>query len=242
MTKADFSSPRRLRLGVIVAVTLLHVAAFFALIRAFAPGFVDSVVENVTTVLTVTVTTPTPTPKPEPKPVPKEQGAAAEAGKKAKPKEVSAPKVKIPVAKTPAPPVSSTGDDTRSGATNAGTGTGAGGAGLGTGAGSGGSGQGGGMATKAVKIAGDINSARDYPRDSRDRRIGSQVTVVLTVGVDGRVKNCRIHRPSSDPEADRITCRLARERFRFRPAMDFAGKPIQSVYGWQQRWFYNDRR
>jgi hypothetical protein len=62
-------------------------------------------------------------------------------------------------------------------------------AGNGTGSGNGGQGQGGGGAvTKAVKIAGDINSARDYPRETRDQHIGDSVTVALTVGTDGRVK------------------------------------------------------
>jgi protein TonB len=60
---------------------------------------------------------------------------------------------------------------------------------------------------------------------------------VLTVGTDGRVRSCRIHKPSPDAEADAITCRLARERFRFRPATDRAGNPIESEFGWQQRWF-----
>ena len=61
--------------------------------------------------------------------------------------------------------------------------------------------------------------------------------IALTVGTDGRVKGCRIVRPSPDPEADAITCRLATERFRFRPARDRNGEPVESVYGWRQSWF-----
>ena len=97
--------------------------------------------------------------------------------------------------------------------------------------------RGGGGAGKAVKIAGDINSARDYPPATREQRLGDYVIVALTVGTDGRVSNCRIHRPSKDPQSDQITCRLATERFRFRPATDAAGNPVESVYGWRQRWF-----
>jgi protein TonB len=63
------------------------------------------------------------------------------------------------------------------------------------------------------------------------------VAVALTVGTDGRVVGCRVLRPSRDPEADRITCALATARFRFRPARDATGNPVESVYGWQQRWF-----
>jgi len=240
MARADLSSPRRLRLAVIIAVVMLHVAAIIGLIHAFAPDFTNAVVKSVSTVLTVTVET-TPEPKTDTQPAnaaPEPEGAAAEAGKKAKPKETAAPKPEIVVSKKPAPPVASTGNEYSSGAADAGQGTGAGGEGEGTGSGRSGSGQGGGGGTKAVKIAGDINSAKDYPRKSRDLRIGSSVTIVLIVGTDGRVKGCRIHRASPDPEADRITCQLATERFRFEPATNAAGEPVQSTFGWQQRWFY----
>jgi hypothetical protein len=30
------------------------------------------------------------------------------------------------------------------------------------------------------------------------------------------------------------------DRFRFRPALDPAGKPVVSTYGWQQRWFLKE--
>ena len=218
-------------------ILLIHVAVIFGLIRAFAPGIVDQVTETVTAAFTVTITSPPP--KPEPKPAPPEkEGAAAEAGKKAKPKPESALEAKIPVSKKTAPKVASTGNDVRSGGSDRGEGTGAGGEGQGTGSGNSGDGQGGGgIAVKAVKISGDINSARDYPRRSRELRLDDHVIVALTVGTDGRVKNCRVHRASRDPEADRITCALARERFRFRPATDASGRPVQSVFGWKQRWF-----
>ena len=59
----------------------------------------------------------------------------------------------------------------------------------------------------------------------------------MTVGTDGRASNCRVTEPSPDPEADRITCRLAVERFRFKPATDAIGNPVPATYGWRQRWF-----
>jgi protein TonB len=109
----------------------------------------------------------------------------------------------VVVRKQLAPLVTSTGNQVVSGARETGEGTGAGGQGSGTGSGAGGQGQGAGGASKPVKIAGDINSARDYPRATRDLRIGDYVIVALTVGTDGRVQDCRIHRPSRDAEADR---------------------------------------
>lgn len=239
MSRADLSSPRRTRLGVAVLVVVLHVAAVLALIRAFAPEFTAAVADRVTAAFTVTVTSPPPSPSPTPTPSePEPTGAAAEVGRKAVPKEVAAPKPRIVIAvPSPAPMVAGKGSDVTSGARDRGAGTGAGGQGQGTGSGLGGSGQGAGGASRAVKIAGDISSARDYPRRSRELRIGDHVIVALTVGADGRVRSCRVHRPSRDSEADRITCRLATERFRFRPATDASGHPVESIYGWQQRWY-----
>lgn len=241
---ADLSAPRETKWLTVAFVIVFHVAVILGLVRAFAPEFTAKVADQVLATFNVTVVTP-PTPKPPPPPpskAPKPAGEAAEIGKKAVPKEASAPKPRIAIAKQDAPPVAGKGDPNAAGAASSGQGTGAGGQGSGTGAGGSGSGQGGGAATKAVKIAGDINSARDYPRQSRDLRIGDSVTVALTVGTDGRVRGCRIHRPSKDPEADRITCRLASERFRFKPAMDAQGNAVESVYGWQQRWFYPGER
>lgn len=238
----DFADIRpRPRLGVIVVVALLHVAAILALIRAFAPDFTAQVTRTIVSTFNVTVTTPPPSPPPPPPKAPDKAGREGLEGKKAKPKEVKAPEPKIAISRQTAPKVASTGNANTSGARDAGAGTGAGGAGSGTGAGGSGDGSGGGAATKAVKIAGEINSARDYPRETRDLRIDDYVVVALTVGADGRVKGCRVHRSSKDPQADQITCRLATDRFRFKPATDAAGNPVQSTYGWQQRWFYNKK-
>jgi len=223
-------------MGVAVLVLLLHVVAVLALVRAFAPEFTAKVAETVVSAITVTITTPPPSPTPAT--TPDKAGAAAPAGRKASPREVAAPVPRVEIAREVAPKVAGTGAADASGARDAGAGTGAGGQGSGTGSGTGGSGQGGGLAARATKIAGDINSARDYPKKTRDLRIDDHVIVALAVGTDGRVKGCRISRASRDAEADRITCRLATERFRFKPALDAAGNPVESVFGWKQRWFY----
>lgn len=236
--RADLAAPRGVRIGVAVGVVLLHVLAVLALIRAFAPHFVADVAERVTSAFTVTITTPPPSPSPPPR-TSESAGEAAPAGRRAQPREVTAPKPKIAIAsRRPAPVAASTGTAVTSGARDAGTGSGAGGQGSGTGSGAGGGGQGGGLAAKPVKIAGEINSARDYPRETRDLRIGDHVVVALRIGTDGRVRSCRVQRASRDAEADRVTCRLATERFRFRPATDAAGEPVEATFGWQQRWFY----
>ena len=237
MSRADLSAPKRTRYLVMALVALIHVVLVLGLIRAFAPDFAATVTDSV--LATFSIANPPPLPPPPSPQQLQKAGAVAEAGKKAVPREEKQPRPKIAIAMPrPAPPVAAKGPDNSAGARDAGTGTGAGGPGNGTGAGFGGNGQGGGAAMKAVKIAGDINSARDYPRDSSDLRIGDSVIVALTVSTDGRVKACRVQRASRDAQANQITCRLAMARFRFRPAMDANGNPVESTYGWQQRWFY----
>lgn len=90
---------------------------------------------------------------------------------------------------------------------------------------------------KPVQIAGSISSTRDYPPDRDLHRIGLSVTIAFTVRIDGRISDCHVLHPSGDAEADTITCRLALERFRFRPATNGAGDPVESRYGWKQSWF-----
>ena len=235
----DLSVPRRTKLGVALLVIGLHVLLVLALVRAFTPDFAARVVESVMATFSVTVTTPPlPDPPPPPPKAPEPAGKSGNEGKKAVPRAAVALPSKLPISKVPVPKASSTGSADTSGAGTKGTGTGAGGPGSGTGSGTGGSGQGGGAVTKAVKTAGEINSARDYPIATRDLRINDFVIVAITVGADGRPSGCRVTRPSKDAQANAITCQLALKRFRFKPATDASGKPVSSVYGWKQSWYY----
>jgi protein TonB len=224
---------RKPRWGTLLLVGALHLVVLAGLLRAFAPGLPADAVRQAAALVTVTVSTPPPEPPPEP-----DQGAAAEQGKRATPGAVIAAKAPLPSLK-PAPRASSTGAADTAGASAQGQGTGAGGAGAGTGSGRGGSGAGGFAATKPVKIAGEIDDARDYPvpPGGRKVRLGHSVTVAMTVGIDGRASNCRIVSPSPDPVADRLTCALAEARFRFKPATDVNGNPVPATYGWRQSWF-----
>lgn len=244
MTQAGYMPRRRPRLGVAVLVAALHLAVGVLLIRAFAPDLARDLVRPATEAFNVSVTAPVPQPTPEQTaraaPAHRE-GAAAPAGKRARPREVAAPDPILELSPKRAPAIAGSGAEDSAGARAIGPGIGAGGMGQGTGAGGSGTGTGAGGGTKAVKIAGDIVSARDYPKATRALRLGSAVTIALTVSPEGRVSDCRILRASRDPEADRVTCRLASERFRFRPARDAEGQPVSSVYGWQQRWFTPER-
>lgn len=231
-------SPRT-RAWLLLAVAVLHVGLGFAIFTGLASRAITLIDGPAPPeAYTVPLDPPAPSTSPAPSPVPTSQPAGAEgaAAKRAKPKPIVAPPTRIPNKATTAAPAASTGDSTRSGANSAGAGTG--GAALGVGTGGGGNGDGWGAGgSRAVKTAGDITASRDYPARTRNARIGTSVIVVLTVGTDGRVHGCRIHKPSPDAEADAVTCRLATVRFRFRPATDRNGNPIESEFGWQQRWF-----
>ena len=232
----DLSVPRRTKLGVAVLVIVLQVLLIAALVRAFTPDFAAKVVDTVLNTFSVTVTTPPMAPPPPKAPEP--AGKSGTEGKKAVPREASVPPVKQPIKQAPAPINPGKGSANTSGAGSQGSGTGAGGPGNGPGSGNGGGGTGGGAVTKAVKTAGDINSARDYPIATRDLRIGDYVIVAVTVGTDGSPIGCRVARPSKDAQANAITCQLALKRFRFKPATDASGRAVVSVYGWKQVWFY----
>lgn len=227
----------RTRAWLLLAVLVLHVGLGIAIFTGLA-GRAMTLIDHAASpeAYSVPLDPSPPPPAPSPVPTPEPAGDEGAAAKKAKPKAIAAPPARIPNKAVTAAPAASTGDATRSGASSAGSGTGGGATGSGTGGGGSGDGWGAG-GSRAVKIAGDITATRDYPARTRTQRIGTSVIVVLSVGTDGRVRGCRIHKPSPDAEADAITCRLARERFRFRPATDRAGNPIESEFGWQQRWF-----
>jgi protein TonB len=223
---------RRPRWGVLLLVVLLHLAMLAVLMRAFAPDFSASVVERATSLVTVTIAAPS-----GPEPAPELESEAGAEAPEAVARQIAAPEA--PLARpSPAPHVASTGSEDVSGAAEQGTGTGVGGGGAGPGSGGAGSGQGGGPRPLEL-ISGRIDNARDYPTSPGGRRIrrGHDVVVELTVGADGRVSACRITDPSPDPDADAITCRLASERFVFRPRLNAAGEPVVGTYRWRQRWF-----
>jgi periplasmic protein TonB len=235
---ARFDAVRKpLSLPLLLAIGVLHVAVLYGLVRALAPDFTAAVERNVVAAFNLDLPPPPP---PPPEPDAAEEGAAGDPGREAVAKPVAAPPPKRVVREDlPAPRVASTGTANRSGASEAGDGTGAAGSGDGTGSGNSGSGRGSGLAAKPVHISGEINNARDYPvpAGGRDARRGTEVIVRVTVGVDGRARDCTIYRASPDPEADRLTCELVQKRLGFRPARDAAGNPVPAPFYWRQRWF-----
>ncbi|MGF7154621.1 TonB family protein [Novosphingobium gossypii] len=234
-SRSGHSKPRW---SVAAVVLLIHLGIIAGLIRAFTPDVADRVVRSATQAFTIDAPPPAP-PPPAPDPPAAAQPRAADGAPAAKatPRPAAIPRAPVVIVTTQAPPVVGQGTQNAAGASAQGAGTGALGSGMGSGAGGTGTGAGRGS-SPTVKIAGNINSAKDYPRRTRDLRIDASVTVEVAVGADGRPTACRIAQPSPDAEADRITCRLAMDRFRFRPATDAMGNPTTAVYRWRQRWFY----
>jgi periplasmic protein TonB len=231
---------RRISLPLLVLIILLHIAAIYGLARALVPDLTRSVERGVVSAFTVTITTPPEPPRPE-MPDQEAEGASGDPGRNAVPDAVTAPTNRITLRQdVPKPETSSTGTAVQSGAAEAGDGTGAAGSGDGTGSGNQGSGRGSGFAaTKPVHVSGTIDNARDYPvpEGGRQARRGTEVIVLVTVGTDGRARNCSIYRASPDPEADRLTCQLVEQRLGFRPATDSNGNPVAAPFYWRQRWF-----
>ncbi|WP_299308382.1 energy transducer TonB [uncultured Croceicoccus sp.] len=232
--------PDRRRVATVVVVALLHIAAIFALLRAFDIDVVPDTLRSVAS-FAVPLDTPEPAPEPEPEPTmaaPEPDGAAAPEAAEATPREDAAPKPRVERPAPPAPPAAAKGNENRSGAGETGTGSGGGGDGIGTGSGGSGTGPGGGGAAirGAEKIAGEI-TARDFPRNSAPDRNGAFVIVYFTVGTDGRARDCSVRSSSGNAEVDRITCRLVVERFRYRPAIGANGDPVAERTGWKQWWW-----
>jgi periplasmic protein TonB len=232
---------RRDRILSVVAVVFLHLGIGYLLLI----GFGIDVAETTRSMLKVYDVTASPPPI-EPPPVPaeiKQQEPTGEASpenikSKAAPKEAPKPIVAIkitdPVAT--APKAGADNDPSAGNASQIGTGSGAGGQGRGTGAGGRGDGGGSAVAARAEYKSGKISN-KDYPKGAAKAKVGGTVTAYFTVLASGRAANCTIQKSSGNADLDATTCRLIEKRFRYSPARNRDGKPINDQSGWQQTWW-----
>lgn len=141
----------------------------------------------------------------------------------------------VPVIAAPTAGVGS--DPTQGAAERAGPGTGAGGVGNGTGSGGRGDGDGGGWEdeTPPRRLRGRLRDS-DYPDAAAEAGASGTVSVRYFVETDGRVSGCRVTRSSGHPALDGATCRLITDRFRYRPSLDVAGRPVRSVVVVDHEW------
>jgi protein TonB len=79
-------------------------------------------------------------------------------------------------------------------------------------------------------------SPDDYPAVAlREGRSGT-TSFSMTIGPDGRAKDCRISQSSGSADLDNATCRIMRVRARFNPATDAVGEPTVGTYSNRIRW------
>lgn len=206
-----------------IAALVVEGAIGFILIGGLAVSF-PRVAQETLAVFRVTPPLPPVTP-PVIHPDIAKSGKASPANLRAKAAPIVAPPIPMPAPPKPAALRPAEGTAAHSGAASTpGPGSGAGGNGDGLGAGDGGDGEGAGGAD-AVLIRGRILDSDD-PRDPEAAQRRAIVYLRFTVGIDGRVSDCRVTRSSGNTELDDLTCRLIIKRFRYRPARDATGRVV----------------
>jgi protein TonB len=89
------------------------------------------------------------------------------------------------------------------------------------------------VAERAVQRGGSI-SDEDYPSSSiRNEEQGTSVAT-FTIGTEGRVVACNAS--GASPTLDAETCKLIMRRFRFKPAKDASGQPIEETKSQRVTW------
>ncbi|HEU4961469.1 MAG TPA: energy transducer TonB [Sphingomonas sp.] len=180
---------------------------------------------------------PPPPPAPRPAPAPRPEGAAAPPSLTARATELAAPR---PVIATPPTLVTTqrpaAGSEATSGnAPIPGSGPGSGGIGNGTGSGDAGNGPGGGGGTPPRLIHGRIHNS-DYPKAAGAAGVSGTVSVLYVVAPSGRVTDCEVTHSSGSALLDDTTCDLIIARFRYDPARDAEGRPVESMVEENHHW------
>jgi protein TonB len=76
----------------------------------------------------------------------------------------------------------------------------------------------------------------DYPPKAlREGREGTTYFRV-TVGSNGRAKNCTITRSSGSADLDSETCKMIATRGRWQPAKNETGEPVEDVFSGKLEW------
>jgi periplasmic protein TonB len=84
-------------------------------------------------------------------------------------------------------------------------------------------------------------SPDDYPDASRRAEEQGTTGIRVTVGTDGRVKNCEVVRSSGFNRLDERACQIASRRWRFTPATE-NGQPVESLSTVNYVWRLEDGR
>ena len=76
----------------------------------------------------------------------------------------------------------------------------------------------------------------DYPRGAQNEGRAGTVVFRLTVGTNGRVSDCQVVKSSGHSDIDASTCKAAKKRARFNPALNSDGKPVEGSYQNRVTW------
>jgi TonB family protein len=98
-----------------------------------------------------------------------------------------------------------------------------------------------GVATPARRQAGTLLNS-DYPREAKRAKAEGTVSVSYKVGADGSVGGCTVTKSSGREDLDRTTCRVIEERFRYAPARDAIGEPVEQTMTRSYDWFLKSKR
>ena len=150
------------------------------------------------------------------------------------------PRIEIPV-----PPKIAVSETPREGASPTqgasdvrGPGTGAGGIGTGTGSGGAGSGPGGGgqgLAAVRTRLATQPLRGRDFPRQLLEAwPRGAWIRMRFRVDASGAIIQCIVDQGTGVPGIDSQVCAIARQRLRYRPALDRSGQRVADWAGYGQ--------
>jgi protein TonB len=168
-----------------------------------------------------------------------EGGSALNLRSEATPLVAPQPKIEIPVpspvatSETPAQGTAAT----QGAAAIAGPGTGSGGSGTGSGGGSGaGNGGGGdGLAAIRTRMATQPLRGKDFPRSVLDSwPPGRWAQMRFRVDAYGTIIQCIMDRGTGDSSIDAQICAVARQRLRYRPALDRNGRRVADWAGYGQ--------
>lgn len=224
----------------------VQLALGYALIRGLSVRFPDAVEQSLKL---FSAESPPKPPPPRTIPAPKlaakrPEGRASAPNLRSRATEIAAPEpvVVIPVPPPPvvvAPKPFTQNDPTSGSALVRGPGTGAGGSGDGFGSGGDGDGDGSGgrdAGETPPRFLRGRMSTSDLPEELFVTGFNGTVGVRYVVDRSGRVPYCEVTRSSGNATVDAITCRLIRERFRYRPSRDAAGRPVESTIVENHTW------
>ena len=231
--------------GAIFAAAAINAALLFALLQA--SGRID-VTQPESVIRLFEVTEPPAPSEPLQRPEqqterPKEaEGAASPENIRSRATPIVAPTPRIalplpvPMATTQTP--NQGAQPTQGAAEVRGPGTGAGGTGTGTGSGRAGSGTGGGgsgLAAVRTRLATPPLRGRDFPRELLDAwPRGAWARMRFRVDPNGYIIECVLDQRTGVPMIDTQICHIARERLRFRPALDRNGRRVADWAGYGQ--------